>query len=136
MFISITYKADKYCIMKETYGNEPEYKTGKIPTDVSDNRNIRFLYVLKKAILPLKVEAPQEVVVIEGSNSHVIKWFNKGESIKEHEDSFSEVYDLLCEIPCRFAFEYNKKPKASKHLDEETQVEISSADSLLSMVDE
>ena len=91
---------------------------------------------MKKALLQLKGEPPEEVVVIEGSNSHVIGWFQKGESIKEHEDVFSEVYDLLCEIPCRFSFEYNKKPKASKHLDENEKVEVYSSNDLLDLVDE
>ena len=138
MNISIAFKNDKYCIMIERYAQVPSYTNGRILSDVPDNRNVRFMYLLKKALLQLKGLGNdiEDVVTIEGSNSHVLQWLVNGASIKEYETEFEDLYSLLCTIPCQFSFVHNKNPKAKSHLEDEQSVNIVGSDALLSMMED
>ncbi len=135
MIVSIAYKNDDYCIMIEKEGQQPIYHTGKVYDSVSDNRYNRSLFLLKKAFLFIRNEVTPEddLITVEGSNSHVLSWFQKGEGIAEHRDEFTEVYNLMCSIPCKIGFVYKKRPKAKNHLDEAVESDIVTSDAILDM---
>lgn len=139
MLVSVAHKHDKYCVMVSTEEFAPIVESGAIYSDISDNRNQRFLFALKRALLLLKKNVDKlkdnEVVVIEGSNSSVLQWFINGNAIKEYEDEFDDLFSLLCTIPCRIDFMKNEKPVAMNYIESEQQVVLSGSAALLSMGD-
>ena len=71
-------------------------------------------------MLKMYVEEHQDIdeVVFECNNSAFIKWVNQGYSRDEYHNEFSKMLELLNDIPIRYSFSYNRKPKSLMFTDE------------------
>lgn len=79
-----------------------------------------FSFTVGLNMLKMYVEENKDVdsVVFECNNSAFIKWINQGYSRDEYHAEFSKMLELLNDIPIRYSFSYNRKPKATMFADE------------------
>lgn len=105
----ITFMKDGYVIKKD-YGKYPLVNT------YSD-----IIGITKQALLQIKgylnsTSCSDTEFVIECSNSIFVGWFDKLCAKEQYQTEFSELLELLNELPIRYRLVHKEKPSATQYL--------------------
>lgn len=130
--VSFYVKKGVFSILLISGGKLISADTEKIhDKDILESSYLCTLYAfsasLRKVRAYLQDNKDCDNVIFESNNSVFINWVEQGYSKDNYQEKFIESLRLLNELPIRYAFVYNKKPKAYTYANKKVcnKIEIS-----------
>jgi len=120
--VSICIKTNILAILLTTGGTLVTKEVVQIKDkETADSLYLSLLYGIKQSLLKVRnyIEQTPEVdnVIFKINNTTVMNWIKNCYSKEAYQDSFIDVMSLLNEIPMRYTFVSNNRPKAYRYAD-------------------